>query len=575
MQPQHAESYKELVEGQFEGIIARPVGENIDDYAERAFQDLIVVVQDVLDAYDKQPTIPLTSAEDSRTLEDERRALAYFGLDPYAIESVLGHLEHIGNLDGIIADITEHVATVIVPPDQQSPLIPGGEKPFTNKPPVPRLKTFMSSLETNFNIDLQDPNQCRIKDGELTPDMMREESYKLVVLPTLQRIVLICDAAENATFVFDSSVLAALPDNPTHDQLIGMSKEQLKELIQRVPRIGYRLTYQSDRFVGHMSALMDAIPDAVAPGTSEAELGIDASDEQLLAESMPQREADGSIIGTKKLGDALGATRRMVRKAVGDLGESLGYLEQGDRKGSVRFSVAQQAMVERYLVGNQLIAPEAPEAFMSFTEMCRVFGAGTSAARLAIEACGKELGDLLDARRGPRRTKYYSPAQQEQVLNKLMQNGSAAVRARPGYAAVSQIATANGLTPDTLTNILAEPGAADTVGPPETMRFGSNTAGGYSPQQQELIAGILDASGLLRTMQPGDVSANALPSHLAHYSKRQIMLARGALDGASGFGTWSLAKIASGTTRARVYTQGQVGMLQAWLQTNFPEGKGE
>lgn len=563
---QQPEGYKEFVEAWFEDITTRAVGENIDEYAGRAFQDLVDIVQDVQDTYGQQPGVPATSAEDRGSLEYERGAFAYFGLDPYAIESVLGHLEHISNLDALIAGITEHVPVVIVPPDRQAPVVPGGEKPFADKPHIPRLKTFLSSLETNFGIDLRDPNQCQLKEGELDPGMMREESYRFVFLSTLQRIVLICDEAENATFVFDSSVLADLPGGPTHDQLMGMTKDQLKELIQSVPRVGYRLIYRGEHFVGHMSALMDAIPEATA------QVAIDATDEQLLVDDTADRTADGSIVGTVKLADALGATRRMVRKAIAELGESLGELEKIDSRGSVRFTVAQQAMVRQHLVENRMIVAEAPEDFASFKEMYTLFGASPPAVRTAIDACGEGFGDLLDARRGVKHTKFYSPDQQLQVLEKLIENGSVAPRARPGYAPITQIATANGLATERLAGILAEPEISDIVGTPTDMRFGSNTAGGYSPDQQELIAVVLEERGLLRTPQPGDVNAKALPTRLTRHSERQIKLARDALDGTSGFGTWSLARVASG--RARIYTAGQVDILEAWLNANFPEGKG-
>ncbi len=569
--PQQPEGYKEFVEGRFDDIITRPVGGNIDEYAERAFRDLVDIVQDVQDAYARQSEVPAAFLEDRGSLQHERRAMAFFGLDPYAIESALSHLEHISNLDEIIANITEYVPIVIVPPDRRSPVVAGGEKPFTDKPLIPRLKAFLSSLETNFGIDLRDPNQCHLKEGELDPGMMREESYKFVLLSTLNRIVLICDEAENATFVFDSSVLADLPDGPTHDQLMGMTKDQLRELIQNVPRVGYRLTYQGEHFVGQMAALMDAIPEATA------QVVIDMEDEQLLAEDATDREADadGSIVGTVKLAEALGATRRMVRKAIAELGDSLGELEKIDTRGSVRFSVGQQAMVGQHLVENKMIVAEAPGDFTSFTEMCTVFGASPSAVQTAIDVCGEELGDLLDARRGVRRTKYYSPDQQLQILEKLIENGSVAPRARPGYAPLTQIAEANNLVNETLAGILAEPENADVVGAPTDMRFGSNTAGGYSADQQELIAVILEERGLLRKTQPGDVNAKALPARLTHHSQRQIKLARNALDGTSGFGTWSLAITGGGRARARIYTAEQVDILEAWLNANYPEGKGK
>jgi hypothetical protein len=567
------EGYNTAAAELFADIVTRPVGNNIDEYAERAFQDLVDLVQDVQATYDMQPTIPATSPDGSRTIEDERRALAYFGLDPYAVESVLAHLERISNLDGIIADITEHIPRVIVPPaHRQQPLVPGGEKPYI-KQHIPRLKTFLSALGANFGIDLRDRDQCRVIEGQVDPDMMREESYKLVLLPSLQRAVLICDEAENVTFVFDSSVLATHEGAPTPNQLIDMTKDQLRELIETVPGIGYRLVYSGDRFVGQISALMDEIPAAANTGQAADELIVEAADEQLLAETAATEE-DGAIIGTPKLATALGATRRAVRQAIEELGETLGPLAQGDRRGSARFSVAQQGMIRDHLAAkNKLAVPEAPDDFMSFTEMCRVFGAGESAVRRAIADCGDGFGDALDARRGARRTNYYSPDQQLQVLDKLIEHGSVPPRARPGYAPITQIAEGNNLTVETLTGILAESENFAVVGEPETMRFGSNTTGGYSPAQQEEIAGILEARGLLRTMQPGDVNAKALSTHFPRHSERQVKLARDALDGTAGFGTWHLALNETGNTRARVYSAGQVDTLEAWLNTNYPEGK--
>ncbi len=567
-QSQGVEEFRASVEMQLDDITTRPVGEDIDQYTEEALNDLTGLVTDVLDAYGRHS--PLHGSLGSG-VEEERAALAFFGLNPDTVESILDHLGYMGHLDVIIAEITEHTAAVIVPPDSRAPLVvPGGLKPFSPGALIPRLKTFLSCLKTNFGIDLRDRNQCRVIEGEVDPGMMREESYKVVLLPTLQRVVLICDEAENATFVFDSSVLAGLPDGPTFEQLMHMTKDRLKELIQTTPHVGYRLTYRGEHFVGHMSALMDAIPDST---TRTEDLSVDSRDEQPLDgyAAFPEGD-DGSIIGTTRLADALGTTRRMVRQAVEALGDALGPLEVIDNKGSVRFSVAQQEAVLRYLVENGRIVPEAPEDFMSFTEMSQVFGVGARTLQRTIEACGQELGDLLDARRGVKRTKYYSTQQQIQILDRLIQDGSVVPRARPGYAAITQIAAACNVTVERLADIMAEDGVASRIGVPESMRFGSNSADGYSPLQQEEIERVLDERGLLRVMEPTDVNAKALPGHLPRYSERQIKIARSALDGTSGFGTWHLARTTIGV-RAKVYTAEQVAGLEAWLAANYPEGK--
>ncbi|MBI5229992.1 MAG: hypothetical protein HY981_01695 [Candidatus Magasanikbacteria bacterium] len=125
-------------------------------------------------------------------------------------------------------------AGVIVPPDTGE-IISGNGGGLETKQIFPRTRYLIEVLT-----DLKLPYE--IHDGINTPDMMRTLSYKAFVLPTINKLVLVCNEEGNATFIVHK---LEIDEHGQSDwkKYASMTKGQLRELgLQQVSVVIYNQT---------------------------------------------------------------------------------------------------------------------------------------------------------------------------------------------------------------------------------------------------------------------------------------------------------------------------------------------
>ena len=240
----------------YTSVISTPLTvDTIDTYAQTALADLIDLSEEVTAEFRKTPD-GHTHFESNKELED--RAYAHFGL-PDITES----LDYIDSVDQDIRGLDKVIGRVqakdkiILPPDAMAnPIVPGNGEGIKKPNLLPRLKTLLFILERDYDIDLDDPERLQIELGVTTEDMIRGESYYAVSIPELNRTVLVCDEEDNATFIIDTEILQGL--ELTSEQLLGMTKSEINELLERHEGIGKKMI-QSKLWVKHMRAYLEQI----------------------------------------------------------------------------------------------------------------------------------------------------------------------------------------------------------------------------------------------------------------------------------------------------------------------------
>lgn len=261
----HTPEYKSLLNE----ITSRQLdARTIDTYADNALEDLIALVGAMTAEYDKHPTI---TGENSR--HTELSAFAYFGMDVDTIERTLDHIADVADstkrLDGLVMKKRKLVNTVIVPPDSNRVQpVTAGDGSFENpKEKIQKLNTLLLLLSKGLDIDIKDDDEVRITTGALRPNMMRSVSYDLVEIPSLGRVVLVCDEIGNTTYVFDS--VACGKNGIDANELGELGKPDLDDLIQSDNKLGRRIDY-SKKYVDDLNEALGQPLDAIekAPVTS-------------------------------------------------------------------------------------------------------------------------------------------------------------------------------------------------------------------------------------------------------------------------------------------------------------------
>ncbi len=230
---------------------------NIRSYTDDALGQLIGLVGSAIEEYGE--IVPEEAYATKRDLEDA--ALAHFGLQD--IESMLDHVDaigrSIGRLDEVVSE-AEKLTHIILPPRPDSHVEP---TPQTG-PPLPaaesRLLTVLFVLGQSFEVNVHNRDELLLRTGSVTQQVYRPASYYQVVIPELDRIVLVCDQPANITYVLDSRVLAN--NGVDADQIATMTKDDINRLLIDYPGSGQRVNAVSDAFA---SAVRDAIEDPVRP----------------------------------------------------------------------------------------------------------------------------------------------------------------------------------------------------------------------------------------------------------------------------------------------------------------------
>lgn len=339
---------------------------NINTYADEALSDLVLLVDGIVTT--QKYEFPLSD------IENERRALKTAGLDPDTVELTLDHIANVAEstrrLDAFIMKKTKLVDRVLVPPDSDKTkeITPGDgsfEKP---KERIPKLKTLLLLLETEFDIDIE--TLPDFSEGSIDPSMMRSTSYKLVQIPDLERTVLICDEVGNTTFVFDQTKCDELAISPL--DLYELTKDQQRELI-RQHELGVQINY-SKQYV-------DQLAKAFRQPVSNFDDG-EVTDIEILRPDKIIDNIPAGYCSIYELCERVGITKKSMDTRIQKIGlEKIGtilkYREPGMHGSPVRiFSATQQELLDydkTYQHGG-LICDQIPEGYVIGKDVAMALG---------------------------------------------------------------------------------------------------------------------------------------------------------------------------------------------------------
>ena len=128
----------------------------------------------------------------------------------------------------------------------------GGD--FSRASIVPKTKVALFVLENDFGIDLDDAEEFQMTTGINAEGMMRQVSYDIINLPTLNRAIASCDETGNMTFVFNTSMFEE--KGISLDVVKGMTKQEIQGLLASDPMLGASLRY-SKNYPSNLAKLIE------------------------------------------------------------------------------------------------------------------------------------------------------------------------------------------------------------------------------------------------------------------------------------------------------------------------------
>lgn len=480
--------------GRMDQILNRPLTVNtVDSYAEHALNEVIELIESAEDAYSHQPTIVQpthAAAEDA--------ALHYYGLND-AVEV----LDHLSEKDAQLRAIDQRIAAVatshlvIVPPDIQ-PSGPNRASESTESYKQPknqaRLKTVLFLLANEFEVALDNPDEVMITEGNVGSTMMRQLPYYKVVVPSLNRTILVCDEYGNATYVFDTQKTEQLlqQQNST-EPLYNRTKCELAALIDQQPDCGTVLR-ANKHFVKNITMALGSY-DGGATRPCEAKY------------LKPNYRSQDQYKTTSALARELGVNIRTVERAYQRVLPSLGDVAMYPWRGHLKplFTEQQATIIQQDLVERGILTSPPPAEYMTVQDMANAFGVNYASITLQLtqlEEMGSPLEGSYYRSPGRRPSQWYSPAQQRIIETRLREYGALRPRVPEGdYQSMAQVCHALNVSPDSIMKTvdivgIAVEGYQDT---PEVKKYSMV----FSPEHVRLIHESLVARGFYRTPPEG------------------------------------------------------------------------
>lgn len=381
--------------------------DNIDNYADKALEDLIDLINQASRQYEYNPTIPVDMSE----REYEEHILAQFGLTN--IEQTLDHIanisEELHDIDSIINDLavksTER-RDIILPPDERSVNISPSNGSFCEKNSVSRLKTTLFAIQQEFGYDLRDAESVQLNRGIVTDDMMRDESYTQITLPEQNRTVFVCDEEGNATFVFDTTRTLE-QTGFSSNELTDCTKQELAEFIYECPSVGRRIVYSKyfiDKMVG---VLTEDIPANNQQTAVKSRKYLQPDTERENIDKAPEE-----YVTLQVLADELGVNRKTLNRIldqIEDLGEVKEY--RADNGHIVFFySPDQQDKIR------QAVPEKAPKEYVTLLDLANELSVSWDTLKRRVSQI-EDLGEVEMYRPNGYGsiTLFYSPGQQDKI----------------------------------------------------------------------------------------------------------------------------------------------------------------
>jgi len=208
--------------------------ENINSYVNDAVSDLIRLTDELVESY-KADTTDLDPNLSGKEIED----LAYVAYGLPNINDYLGvaqeKIKELEEIDSFIEERVVHINEVITPPNKDAKMPTHiGEEIYARPGTKNRLKTLLYVLKES-GIDFE---KIQIQEGVVSQEMVRWLSYFSVEVPEIDRLILVCDEEQNASYVFDTEKLKLL--GLSISDINRMLKPELNQFIADHPGVGVR-----------------------------------------------------------------------------------------------------------------------------------------------------------------------------------------------------------------------------------------------------------------------------------------------------------------------------------------------
>ena len=476
-------NYSEKVDS----ILATPLAvENIDYYADDALNQLIDVIEDAKKQYNNQPTVALDDETTPREQEDI--VASYFGINDInqIIDHIISKSHQLDDIDDFITKIPLKAEVIILPIQNSSTQIRSGDGSFEQAGTAPKLKTLLFILENEFGINIKDPQELEISLGALPDEAMRKQGYYTVVLPRMNRTILICDEQENITFVLDSNRL--LEFGISVKDFSNITKQVLKDIISTDTCIGTAIN-QSKKFTSKIIHLLNDPSELI---DSEDDL----ENPSYLAGAVPEGYSSINRISKK-----LKVSHQTIVKAIEDL-----VLEPDEKyKSKVkRYSPDKVRQIHDHLEKKGIVGEATPDNFLPTSAIANEFNIDPITVAKAILFL--EIKPDINKGNG-----YYGPEKIEQIRNRLEETKALKEQAPEGYLSLSRIADKLNL------GITIIRYAVDNLGIQNDgeYKIQSKVAAVYGPEKQEKIREYLKKNGYFDAIPDGYKTAMGIATALS------------------------------------------------------------
>ena len=239
--PVNREDYKR----QLDDILSTSLtAENINTYSDDALDGLTDLIDKIKNdpAYRWSFSLTISAKE-----QEDEMFQQILGVN---VDDVLEKIGEIGDniqyLDKVIESHRRNKEQkTYIPTDKLGfTAIVGNGGSFSRSPIVPKTKVALFLLENDFDIDLNNPKEFQMSTGINPKGMMRQISYDIIHLPTLNRVIASCDETGNITFIFDTSRFEEKGVNI--DIIKDMTKQDIQNLLENDPTLGVSLRYSKN-----------------------------------------------------------------------------------------------------------------------------------------------------------------------------------------------------------------------------------------------------------------------------------------------------------------------------------------
>lgn len=548
--------------------------ENINDYANNAICQLIELVEDSVTTYGNAPTLTFTTARDNEEAAFSYCGLPRMDFILDHVDQLANKVHEIGKLlndteTSLKVIVPPDALVTVINGDD-------GIETFQKKESFERTKTVLFVLQEDFDIDIQDPDQVEIIKGSVKDNMVRKSPYYMISVSELDKVILVCDEEGNATFILDQFKLRATNlsnseilnyskrrlDSLIHTHKLGkkiiyseffvsnikdeltdsftvksdsnqtqpldkISQSYLYPKLANAPRDYLSVTKLSKQIGIDRKTMVKAVQ---VLSDELGEVGMYKFGKKVIARYSPLQQelikkylnevnftapmAPEDYVSVNGLRNALGLASLTVRKAIKSLGDELG--EVGIYKfysqSQAGYSPEQQKRITQKLQETSALIPKPPEGYSSLITMSKNFGLAKRTIKTVADDLSEELGIIQSYKLSSTVGSYYSPEQQERIMQKLKETGALASKPPLGVKSIAKISKELGIVPKTLSKVLT---LDDDLGELKDYRFGQVTALGLTTQQLELVVLKLEAIGAIKAEPPeGYVSRRGIAENL-------------------------------------------------------------